>query len=174
MGRKRKKRRQAHGSAWYWKQTGCWYYTMPGTRKRSPLFGEDGKRIRGKENCQAADLALARVKVAGQWRPSPEPATEDEWLVARVCSEYVQNCEHAAANGTIGAGYRDEVVRYLNQLCDYCGSLPVSQLAKGHVQHWVESHPTWRSPVARHSISVATTGPSSSPNQSVAGWNERM
>ena len=26
MGRKRT-RRQPHGSAWYWKQTGCWYYT---------------------------------------------------------------------------------------------------------------------------------------------------
>lgn len=30
MGRKRKQRRQQHGSAWHWKQTDCWYYTMPG------------------------------------------------------------------------------------------------------------------------------------------------
>ena len=34
MGRKRKRRRQSHGSAWLGKQTDCWYYTMPGTRKR--------------------------------------------------------------------------------------------------------------------------------------------
>jgi len=28
MGRKRKQRRQPHGSAWHWKQTDCWYYTQ--------------------------------------------------------------------------------------------------------------------------------------------------
>ncbi len=38
MGRKRKQRRQPHGSAWHWKQTDCWYYTRPGTKKRVPLF----------------------------------------------------------------------------------------------------------------------------------------
>ena len=114
-----------------------------------PLVDEDGKRIRGKDNRQAAELALARVKVAGQWRPTAEPAAEDEWLVARVCSEYIEYCQRGVASGTISEGYRDEVVRRLNQLCDYCGALPVSQLTKGHVQHWVESHPTWRSPVTR-------------------------
>ncbi len=49
MGRKRT-RRQGHGLAWHWKQTDCWYYTLPGTKKRLPLFDEDGQRIRGKEN----------------------------------------------------------------------------------------------------------------------------
>ena len=144
-----KRQRRPRGSAWFWRQTDCWYYTPPGTSRRVPLIDVDGKRVRGKKNRQAAELALARVKVAGQWKPSPEPAPEEEWLVIRICSEYIQYCKHAAANGTISAGYRDEVVRYLNQLCDYCGSLPVSQLTKGHVQHWVDSHPTWRSPVTR-------------------------
>jgi integrase len=110
---------------------------------------EEGKRIRGKDNRQAAELALARVKVAGRWRPAAGSAEEGEWLVARVCSEYVQYCERGASNGTISGGYRDEAVRRLNALCDYCGGLPVSQLTRGHVQHWVESHPTWRSPVTR-------------------------
>jgi hypothetical protein len=32
MGRPRKQRRQPHGSAWHWKQTDCWYYTLPGTK----------------------------------------------------------------------------------------------------------------------------------------------
>ena len=27
MGKKTKKRRHSHGSAWLWKQTDCWYYT---------------------------------------------------------------------------------------------------------------------------------------------------
>jgi len=64
MGRKRKQRRQPHGSAWHWKQTDCWYYTMPGTKKRVPLFHEDGQRIRGIENKEAAELALAREKLS--------------------------------------------------------------------------------------------------------------
>ena len=40
--RRRKKRRQSHGSAWHWKQTDSWYYTLPGTKKRVPLLDEDG------------------------------------------------------------------------------------------------------------------------------------
>ena len=116
---------------------------------RVPLVDAEGKRVRGKKNRQAAELALARVKVAGQWKPSPDPAPEEEWLVIRVCSEYIQYCKQAAAKGTVSEGYRDETVRYLNQLCGYCGTLPVSQLTKAHAQHWVDIHPTWRSPATR-------------------------
>ena len=50
MRRKRKQRRQPHGSAWHWKQTDSWYFTQPGAKKRVALFDEDGQRIRGKEN----------------------------------------------------------------------------------------------------------------------------
>ena len=42
MGRPRKQRRQPHGSAWYWKQTNCWYYTLPGTKKRVGLNDGEG------------------------------------------------------------------------------------------------------------------------------------
>jgi len=146
------RQRRPRGSAWHWRQTDCWYYTAPGTKKRVPLLDEQGNRIRGRENRQAAELALARVKVAGQWRPAAEPAGEGQWQVARVCSEYIQYCERGANHGTISEGYRDEVVRRLNQLCDYCGALPVSQLTRGHVEHWVQSHPTWQSPVTRRGV----------------------
>lgn len=64
MGRKRKQRRQPHGSAWHWKQTDWWYYTMPGTQKRFPLFDEGGQRIRGKANKEAAELALAKERLS--------------------------------------------------------------------------------------------------------------
>jgi hypothetical protein len=33
-------RRQSHGSAWHWKQTDTWYYTLLGTKKRIALFDE--------------------------------------------------------------------------------------------------------------------------------------
>ena len=63
--RQHKKRRQQHGSVWYWKQTGCWYVTPRGTKRRVPLFDEDGWRIRELENKQEAQGTLARVKLAG-------------------------------------------------------------------------------------------------------------
>ncbi|MBW3598412.1 MAG: tyrosine-type recombinase/integrase [Planctomycetes bacterium] len=94
------------------------------------------------------------MKAAGRWRPAPEPAQENQWLVARACSEYIQHCERAAANGTISKGYRDEATRYLNSLCSYCGALPVDQLKKGHVNLWIESHETWRS-AATHRNAIA-------------------
>ena len=63
MGRRRKQRRQPHGSAWLWKQTDCWYYTQPGTKKRVSLFDEDGQRIRGKANKEAAELVSVHSPV---------------------------------------------------------------------------------------------------------------
>jgi hypothetical protein len=89
MGRPRKQRRQTHGSAWHWKQTGCWYYTPPGSKRRVPLFDEQGQRIRGKENQAIAERALARAKLADAARTEGK-APDETWLVARVCSEYLQ------------------------------------------------------------------------------------
>ena len=149
MGTDGRHRRRPRGSAWHWRQTDSWYYTPPGTNRRVPLADKNGKRLRGKHNYQAAQLALARVKVAGHWRPAAEPAAEGEWLVAKVCSRFIQYCEQRLETGTISEDYCDQVVRRLNQLCNYCGSLPVSQLRKGHIEHWVESQSTWQSPVTR-------------------------
>ena len=72
MKPQQKRQRRAKGSAWYWKQTDTWYFTPPGTRRRVPLLDDQGRRIRGSGNRQAAELALARHKVAGTWRPSAE------------------------------------------------------------------------------------------------------
>jgi len=128
MGRKRKQRRQPHGSAWHWKQTGCWYYTMPGTKKRVPLFDEDGQRIRGESNKEAAELALAKEKLTWEDDASGAPGVGGPWLVARVCSEYIQYCERGVASGTISKGHRDNTVTWLNDLCGYCGGRPVTGL----------------------------------------------
>lgn len=143
------RRRRSCGKAWHWRQTDCWYYTPPGTKRRVRLLDEERLPIRGEENRQAAELALARVKVAGEWRPASEPVEEDPWLVAKVCSQYVERCNQRFRNGMLSGEYRDEVVRHLNDLCRYCGALRVAELRKGHVEHWVESHATWQSPVTR-------------------------
>jgi len=153
MARKRA-RRQSHGSAWHWRQTDCWYCTLPGTKKRIGLFDQSGQRIRGPESREEAELALARLKLSGDGWPAgtePDPAN---WIVARVCSEYLQYCERGLANGTISKGHRDNTVAFLNDLCKYCGALPVSELKKGQVKTWLEGHPTWRSP-ATHCAVIA-------------------
>jgi hypothetical protein len=107
MGRKRKPRRQAHGSTWHWKQTDCWYYTMPGTKQRMGLFDEQGQRIRGKENQDAAELALAREKLSWGGEANGSSSGGGEWIVARVCSEYLQYCERGLANDSISRSHHD-------------------------------------------------------------------
>ena len=150
---RRKKRRQSHGSAWHWKQTDTWYYTLPGTKKRVPLLDEDGGRIRGVDNKKAAQLALARVKLSeGETAPSESALAAREWLVAKVCSEYIQYCERGAANKTLSQGHKDGAVWVLNDLCKYCGALPVAQLKKGHVKTWIDSHESWKSQATHRSV----------------------
>ena len=145
MGRKRKVRRQSHGSAWHWNQTDCWYYTLPGTKRRVALFDEQGERIRGKENKEAAEIALAKEKLTWEGERDSSTIGYSEWLVARVCSEYIQYCERGLANGSISKSHRDNTVSWLNDLCSYCGAMRVAELKKAHVTTWIESHKNWRS-----------------------------
>ena len=157
MSKVQSKTRQRRGSAWYWKQTDCWYYTPPGTNRRVPLLDENGKRVRGKDYKQAAALALARVRLAGGLEPESlavEPVISrcEQWLVAKVCSEYIQYCEQGVTAGRISSDHRHSSVYYLNELCKYCGSMPVAELKRGYISSWIESHTTWRSPATRRNV----------------------
>jgi hypothetical protein len=154
MGRSRKQRRQQHGSAWHWKQTDCWYYMPPGAKRRVRLFTEDGKPVRGRDNRAGADLALARLRAEGRLRLAVEPSRENEWLVADVCSKYIEYCQKGLRNGTLSAGHCDNAVRYLNVFCSFGGALPVSQLKRGHVRSWIESHETWALATRRNVIAL--------------------
>ena len=147
-----RRRRRPPGSAWHWRQTDCWYYTPPGTKHRVALRDVEGQRIRGPEHRKAAEQALARLKLAGRWRPAAEPTAEGQWVVAQVCAEYLQYCQRGVAKGTLSQGHHEGAVRHLNDLCSYCGALAVSQLKKGHVRHWIESHETWRSPATHRNV----------------------
>ncbi|WP_425619172.1 tyrosine-type recombinase/integrase [Anatilimnocola sp. NA78] len=144
MGRKRKVRRQQHGSVWHWKQTDAWYYTLPGTKKRMALFDEQGERIKGLAKKLAAEQALAKIKV-GIADNGPGFTPEAEWIVARVCSDYIQYCERGVPKGTTTAGHLRSTKSWLNDLCAHCGALPLSQLKKGHITSWIETHSSWRS-----------------------------
>ena len=148
---RRKARRQQHGSAWHWKQTDTWYYTLPGCKKRVPLFDDDGNRLKGLENKKAAQLALARVRLGRGWQPEAPPASPEDWLVAKVCSEYLQYCERGVVNSSISKGHRDSAKWMLNDLCKFCGALPVTELKKGHIKAWIESHAGWKSPATQRS-----------------------
>ena len=116
-----------------------------------PLFDENGQRIRGMENNEAAETALAKVKVAND-SDSAGTAGRERWRIAKVCSEYLQYCERGVANNTISKGHRDNAIAWLNDLCGCCGSSPVGELKKGHIKTWLESHPTWRSPATHRSV----------------------
>ena len=137
MARKRKKRRQQHGSAWHWKQTDSWYYTEPGTKKRISLIDEKGERIRGLENKEAAQLALARVKLSDELS-SPAVATSNEWTVAKVCDTYLADLHQSAT-----PLWATQVENWLNDLCGYCGALKVSEFKKKHLRTWMQQHTTW-------------------------------
>jgi len=91
---------------------------LPGCKKRVPLFDEDGNRIRGIDNKKAAHLALARVKLGQGWLPEAPPASPDDWIVAKVCSKYLQYCERGAANGTLSPARKREAVEHLQQKFD--------------------------------------------------------
>jgi len=151
MGRSRRQRRQQHGSAWHWKQTDSWYYTAPGTKRRMPLFDENGQRIRGKSNQEAAETALAKVKVANETDSGATTGFE-RWPVAKVCSEYLQYCQRGVASRTLSESHRRNAASWLNDLCSYCGALPVEHLKKGHIKTWVERHATWQSPVTQRGV----------------------
>ncbi len=146
MARKRRQQRQQHGSAWHWKQTDCWYYTEPGTRKRVSLLDEEGKRIRGTGNKEAAQLALARVKLAGELGPPQTPAA-NEWTVARVCDVYLADL-HISAN----KDWAKQVEKWLNDFCGYCGALRVEEMKKKHLRTWIQKHTTWNHNTQRNVI----------------------
>ncbi|MBA4020251.1 MAG: hypothetical protein C0483_24075 [Pirellula sp.] len=153
MAKTRKKRRSAHGSAWHWKQTDCWYYTLPGTKRRMSLFDEQGERVRGRENREAAEAALARLRLSGDLN-GQGTVPEENWIVARVCSDYLQYCERSVKGGSMSGGHYSQSKSFLNDLCGYCGALAVAELKKSHVQTWLDGHAGWKSK-ATHRSAIA-------------------
>ncbi len=112
MRKPRQQHRYPHGAPWYWKQSNYWYCTLPGTKKRIAQFDENGQRIRGKGNQFTADLAFARLKIAGDEGFDAALNGQGEWLVARVASDYIQYCERGIVTGTISKDYRDSSLAY--------------------------------------------------------------
>ena len=86
------------------------------TKKRTPLFDDKGERIRGKASKEAAELALARERLTWEDDTVGAHGGSGEWLVARVCSEYIRYCESGLAGGTISKSHRDNTVAWLNDL----------------------------------------------------------
>lgn len=149
-------RRRSRGRAWYWKQTDSWYYTPPGTRQRVRLVGLDGMPLRGAAARDAADLALARIQAAGKWRGDEKvEANSKSLIVALACSEYLVECQRRLDRGAVVREYVASQKRYLNAFAAYCGAVPIGELKKGHVEHWIAGQPTWRSNASqRHAITA--------------------
>jgi len=120
--------------------------TQPGTRKRVPLLDDKGERIRGRENKEAARLALARLKLQGELGDPPARVSGD-WTVARVCDAYLNDL-HRTAHPEWAAQVRS----WLNDLCAYCGALRVNEFRKKHLRTWLQQHETWNNNTQRNVI----------------------
>ena len=110
MGRKRRQRRQSHGSAWHWKQTDIWYYTPPGTKRRVALRDDRGRlfhRFRDGElavEAQAADYAHEHDAVAADVTQAaflPDGATEAAEAAQHVAQATGKAAEHVAEIGRV-------------------------------------------------------------------------
>lgn len=117
------------------------------------MFDEQGGRIRGKGNVRLVEHAFARAKIANQVTGNRQPLP-GEWLVARVCSEYLQSCERRVAAGAMSASHSSGARGFLNDLCRYCGALKVTEIKRSHIQTWIESHQSWKSQ-ATHRSAIA-------------------
>lgn len=146
MAKKRVKRRQQHGSAWHWKQTDCWYFTEAGTRKRVPLIDEKGERIRGKDNKEAARLALVRVRLSEELQLTAT-RNDGEWTIARVCDSYLVNLHRTAS-----PEWATQVQGWLNDLSHYCGALTVTEFKRRHLRNWLARHTNWGDNTKRNVI----------------------
>ncbi|MDP7017499.1 MAG: hypothetical protein QGG36_16965, partial [Pirellulaceae bacterium] len=111
-----------------------------------PLFDEQGERVRGKENKEAARLALARVKLVDEL--SPQPTTSSgEWTVAKVCEIYLADLHQSAT-----LEWAKLVEKWLNDLCGYCGALKVEEFQKKHLRTWIQKHKSWNHNTQRNVI----------------------
>ena len=87
-GRPKRKRRENRGSAWHWNQTNAWHYTLPGSKRRIPLYDDDGRRIKRGRKQEASRLALSRIRIADDGDVAAvSPSTPENWIVAKVCSD---------------------------------------------------------------------------------------
>lgn len=129
----RNRKRQANGSPWYRRFDNGWYATLDG--KRTKLCDETGRLIKGKDNREAAELSVARLKLQ-----LPVASSSDGILVATVADAYL-----AHLKATASPEYVVLATSTMNDFCGYCGALPVSDLKKKHVRDWVARHPTWKS-----------------------------
>ncbi len=89
------------------------------------MFDDDGAWIKGLTNRLAAERSLAKIKVTLA-DEGPQGVINGEWIVARVCSEYLQYCDRAVAKGALSIGHRNSAKSWLNDLCAYCGALPLA------------------------------------------------
>lgn len=129
----RNRKRQANGCAWYRKFDRGWYATIKG--KRTKLCDESGRPLKGEQQREQAELAVARLKL--NLEPVPRG---DAVLVAHVVDAYLAYVERQCS-----ARFLEHSTWALSDFCAYCGGLPVSELKKRHVRDWVDTHPGWKS-----------------------------
>ncbi len=89
----------------------------------------DGPQLRGSValpihvlSFSIGNLGLNKYLAFQIHRQRPEGQQQVTWVVARVCSEYIQYCARGVVNGMVSNGHRDNTVSFLNDLGKYYSS----------------------------------------------------
>lgn len=129
-----RRKRTANGTPWHRKFDDAWYVTLDG--KRHPLRDEHNKKVKGKDNRQAAELAVARLKLDVQPVHQPDVAT-----IADVGEAYLEKVQREDSP----AHYRT-ANNLINDLVKYIGpATPAMSVTKKQVKAWVDAHKGWQS-----------------------------
>lgn len=111
-----------------------------------PLIDEQGERVRGKENKEAARLALVRVNLVDEL--SPQPTTSSgEWTGVKICEIYLADLHQSGM-----LEWAKGVEKWLNDLCGYGGALKVEELQRRHLWAWIQRHKSWNHNTQRNAI----------------------
>ena len=114
-----------------------------------------GRRPHPRQGQQGAGPAGPRpgqARRAGRTRRRRRLAA-GEWLVAQVCSEYIQYCDRGVASRHHQRRPPDRHASPSSTTCaSSAGPCRSPQLKKTHIRTWVESHTGWKSPATERSV----------------------
>jgi integrase len=116
---------------------GCWYAQVRqgGKRKQVKLRDLNDNPIRGHDNQEAAFKAFHRL-MAQDPATTPEPTT---LKVAQVCDLFLSHSKRHNEEKTY-EWYRG----FLQDFCDFFGTLNALEVKPFHVSRWLDAHPGWR------------------------------
>lgn len=116
---------------------GCWYAQtrVGGKRKQVKLLDQDGDPVRGRDREADAWKAFHRL-MAQDPTQLPEPSA---LKVAQICDLFLTHAEAHNEAKTFG-WYK----KFLQDFCDFFGTIGALAVKPFHVSKWLDAHPGWK------------------------------